>query len=650
MFPASPYISYLLKSYRLFFLILLLLPINSFASNSNKIQSKLSEVGSAPVSANDYITEARRLVLWEQSEWLNLIHYNKASDNYLSQVDDERFFYAADGNSDPQAELIATLEQLFVATENNNQQTQCRFVARVAWLSEQLEIDKNLLPGVHCDEYLEWRHLVQADSVTMIFPAYHLNSPSSMFGHTLLRLDNTDNSKTDWLSYAVNFGANIDNSDNSLLYAYRGLAGGYPGIFISEPYFKKIQEYNRIEHRDIWEYELNLTSEETERMIKHLWELKTINFDYYFFDENCSYRLLELIEVARPGIELTDEFIVTAIPVDTVRSINDAELIRSVKYRPARATEIQHILKKMTAENRVLVHQLSADINIADTETFTALPLKDQKIIVDVAYKYLRYLKTEEVRDDESAKRSFQLLKILNSYPVNINIDSQIPVPTAPEEGHKSKRISIGAGQRLNNNYAELGFKMAFHDLEDNKDGFLQGAQINIGSIKVRAEENVGLRLYQLDFVDIFSLTPRNKFFNPLSWKVYTGFERQLSKQKDQLSYHLTGGAGGTWEIIKNNQFYALAIGRLEINKQFKNTIEPAIGFNTGFLSHFKNTTAHLEISGEQFQDDFYRLRAQYTQNFLLSTDHSVKIFARHQWQENDVDFSDINISYQYYF
>ena len=34
--------------------------------------------------------------------------------------------------------------------------------------------------------------------------------------------------------------------------------------------------------------------------------------------------------------------------------------------------------------------------------------------------------------------------------------------------------------------YAEVGFKMAFHDLEDDKDGFLQGAQINIGSLRLR--------------------------------------------------------------------------------------------------------------------------------------------------------------------
>ena len=523
---------------------LLLLPICAFSSSAQE----------------SIINRAIDKTLWEKIEWLNLLHYNKEYGTYESQVDDNRFFYAKDGHKNPEAELIATLKHLFIKTDNPNQQTQCKFVARSNWLIKKLSIDRSLLPTVYCSEYLEWRGLTHADSVTMIFPAYHLNSPSSMFGHTLLRLDNSKSSQSEWLSFAVNFGADIDNSDNSLIYAYRGLAGGYPGIFITEPYFKKIQEYNRIEHRDIWEYKLNLTPEETQIMINHLWELKTINFDYYFFDENCSYRLLELLEVARPGVELTDEFIVTAIPVDTVRAIKNAQMIDSESYRPARATKIQYMLEAMNKPQRKLVLKLSDDIKVLDSENFSRLDEKEQKAVVDVAYKYLRYRKTKQSRDPASAKRSHQLLQKLNSYPIEIKINDTVPVPSAPEKGHKSKRVSLALGQRLNNNYAELGLKMAFHDLEDNEDGFLQGAQINIGNIKIRAEENVGLRLYQLDFVDIFSLTPRDEFFNPLSWKVKTGFERQLTNNKDQLVYQLSGGAGGSWQIIKNHRIIKVMI------------------------------------------------------------------------------------------
>ena len=590
--------------------------------------------------------------LWENSEWLNLLHFGDNSNEHHSHIIDRKFFIADNGANDPKAELLQTLNAIFQPVEqykNQNRHPQCRYPARFNWLVDKLKLSRQALPQPSCEAYRKWRQENPLGKVTMIFPAYHLNSPSSMFGHTLLRLDPAGNN-TDWLSLAVNFGANVNDEDNSIVYAFRGLAGGYPGTFVTRPYYKKIQEYGRIEHRDIWEYPLNLTTEEINRLVSHLWELQEVNFSYYFFDENCSYRLLELLEVARPDTELTDEFIVTAIPVDTVRAIAKAGMIDAVDYRPAQVTRLQFMLDQIPQSQQQLVLDLSKDIAVLQTEAFTHLSEKQQKSTVELAYHFLRYQNTGETRDELVARRSFQLLKKLNSYPAKISNHLDIPVPVAPEQSHRSKRISIAAGERLDNRYAELGFKFAFHDLEDNQYGFLQGAQINIGSLKLRAEENKGLRIYQLDIVDIFSLTPRNDFFKPLSWRIYSGFERQFTGNVDQLSYHVTGGMGGSWQAVKSHQLYALAILRLEINKQLKNTIEPAIGFNAGLLSHFKHTTARLEFSGEQFEDSIYRLRAQYTQNFPLSTNQSIKIFYKYQWQENNTEFSDLNLSYQYYY
>lgn len=614
------------------------------------ISGTVSAFDGSPELVNDLILKATENGLWKKKEWLNLIHYKSAGDGYVSQVDDERFFYAKEGKYSSHQELIATIKQLFIATEDNNQQTQCRFIARTEWLSSQLNIQKSQLPEVDCSEYREWYTQAHGDRVTLIFPAYHLNSPSSMFGHTLLRLDKSGIPNSEWISFAVNFGADTSSNDNSFVYAYQGLVGGYPGLFITEPYFKKIQEYNHIEHRDIWEYRLNLTPSETDRMIKHLWELKTVNFDYYFFDENCSYRLLELIEIARPGIELTDEFKLTAIPVDTVRAIENAQLIEAVKFRPSQVSEIQYMLTQLPEPHRDLVLQLSKDISVSKTVEFTRLNATEKKKIAALSYKYLRYQNATEARKPEIVKRSYQLLELLNSYPAEINVKTSVPVPSAPEKGHKSKRWSIGVGEALNHQYIDLGFKMSFHDLKDNQSGFLQGAQINMGNIKFRIEEEDGLQLNQFDIVDIFSLTPRNNFFSPLSWKVKTGFERQLSNNKDILVYQLTGGAGGAWEIQKDHILYTLATLRLEINKNMKTDLEPAIGFDSGLISHFTGQTSHLEISGEQFEEDLYRIRLQYTHNFVLSTNQSIKLTAKKQWQEKDTEFTNVSLNYQAYF
>ena len=591
--------------------------------------------------------------LWQGQHWLNLLYYNGNSsraDAYDSDVSDAGFFLAPDGNTNPESELLATIAAVYRTDNTGDDHAQCRFPARLAWIKHTLARDLDGLPVVDCSQYRQWRQHVKSDLVTMVFPAYHLNSPSSMYGHTLLRLDALeDQGDAGWLSTAVSFGADVDAEDNSLLYAYKGLAGGYRGTFVIDHYYKKIQEYDRIEHRDIWEYRLNLSSEETERLVTHLWEVRGVGFDYFYFDENCSYRLLELLEIARPGIDLTGEFRLTAIPVDTVRAIDAAGMIESATFRPSQLTRLQHALQQVPAEDQELIIGLSDDVKISVTDAFTRLPPDRQKAIVDIAYEYLRYQQSGKARDPAAAKRSHRLLLLLNTYSKGTTTDLAIPAPGAPDRGHGSKRTALGLGKRLDNHYAELGFKMSYHDLEDNEYGFLRGAQINIGSVQIRAEENESVRLYRLDLADILSLTPRTAFFKPLSWKIYGGLERQLTRGVDQLTAHVTGGAGGSWKLLENGQVYALATGRLEVNKQLQRAIEPAIGFSSGLLQHFGPTTARLDFSGEHFLDGIYRLRAAYIQNFVISTNHSLRLSAVYEWQEKD-EYSDVQLNYQYYF
>jgi len=590
--------------------------------------------------------------LWQNPEWLNLGHYRQSriiAEKYSSAVDDERFFYAPGGNTNPQDELNATLAAFFSRQAVGNEHALCRSPARFNWLDRHLQIDISHLPTPACSDYTEWRGLVHAESVTLIFPTYQLNSPSSMFGHTLLRLDPADDANwSDWLSYAVNFGANINNDDNSALYAWKGLSGGYPGQFIVAPYFEKIKEYNRIEKRNIWEYRLNLEPAEVELLVTHLWELKDINFDYYFFTENCSYRLLELIEVARPQVELTDEFIVTAIPVDTIRAVENAGLVEATSFRPSQETVTRQMLRELPGEDYAQLEKLLDQPLEAQDPDFRSLPDEQQRALLAAAYKLLRLRQNRKQYDPEAAKKSHRLLSMLSQHPQATA--PEITAPVRPETGHHSKRLTLGALERDGKGYTELGMRMSYHSLEDREAGYLRGAQINIFGVVLRRRNSSGtVFLQSANFADVFSLTPRSRFFKPLSWRIRGGLERVYSDGRDRLTGHITGGAGYAWPLLEDGTVYTLLTGRLEANPTFTHKLEPALGTAAGALYHSAIGTGRTEVNAEKFSGGEYRINLAFTQNLVLSRNNALQLKFKREWH-NDKDFNEIGLSYNFFF
>ena len=187
-----------------------------------------------------------------------------------------------------------------------------------------MEIDRSELPVSECRRFQEILEEIKPASVTLIFPAAHINSPASMFGHTLLTVDTASGSRL--LAQAINYSA-VTRETFGPLFAFKGLFGFYPGYFSVLPYYAKLQEYSDIEHRDIWEYPLNLNGEEVKRLLMHTFEMDRIYSDYYFFDENCSYTLLFLLDSARPSLGLTDQLPLWVIPIDTIRKVKETGLV-----------------------------------------------------------------------------------------------------------------------------------------------------------------------------------------------------------------------------------------------------------------------------------------------------------------------------------
>lgn len=602
----------------------------------------------APWALETLLQQADEQRLWEARHWLSLLHYEQLPGDLLSasQVDDPRFFLSMDGRTNPRAELIATLEALFEPTGSDaDRHAQCRFPARFSWLEARLGWPDMKRPRVRCAAYLQWREQVQAARMTLVFPAAYLNSPSSMFGHTLLRLDpDEDGEGSRWLSSAVNYGAQVSPDDNSLLYMYKGLTGGYPGQFVVMPYFKKIQEYNRIENRDIWEYQLGFSVTETDRLVAHLWELQAVNFDYYFFRENCSFRLLELLEVARPGLELTQRFDWIAIPVDTVRVVEEAGLVDAVHYRPSEMSRVQALLDGMSPQELDAVERLHREPKVGSG--FSDLPLASRRDVAEAAYTLSRIAQSGQPRDPQAAAHSHALLALRHQNAGGI--DPPLTMPTRPEHGHDSARVLLESGTLGDDPFLGIAVRPAYHSHEDPQPGFPPGAQINMGNLWIRAIEGEGAELWRLDLVDIFSLTPRTRFVKSWSWQVRTGVERAWIHTEDRLVGHLSGGGGWTWHLGPGARWYGLGTLRLEGHREHDSnlTLQPGaqVGaqFVAGGISVFADSSLWW-VPGER-----RRIQAQAQLQYALGRNHSIGAGVQRQWEQEAR--TSINFNYRLYF
>lgn len=524
--------------------------------------------------------------LHQDPAWLTLGHYHTDTfgDGYASQADDPAFFLSENGKHSPRAELEATLAAV-QEPGGGNDHARCRFPARDAWLRDRLDLPDS---EVSCPDYQDWKDTLNTETVTLVFAASYLNSPSSMFGHTFLRLDppQEDEETNLLLANTISYAADAAAHDSEILFAYKGIFGGYPGITTVQPYYEKIRLYSDIEHRDLWEYTLNLDQSEVDLLLAHAWEIQDKNFDYYFFDENCAYRLLALIDVARPGTDLLGEVSTHAIPSDTVRWVVDKNLVEEVYYRPSAATSVAYQISELPDEHQTLSAAIANGYVETDAPEVQQLSDRERAKVLDATYDYVRYQSEAEGWPREHAAPLSHELLVSRSRIDGVDTSSRPPEPEVrDDQGHDTFRVSLGAGQLAHREFTQLTFRPAYHDVLDPPAGYRPGAQLQFLRLDARYyTDNDELQVEQLVGVEIRSLSPRDQFFSPLSWQVGFGGRRTDTGEDRVLVPYLEGGAGGSWALGDSTQAFAIATADLEIDDDLRRGYDAAPGADLGIL------------------------------------------------------------------
>ncbi len=489
-----------------------------------------------PNYVEQLIRKADQLGLYKKRYWYLLLHYTPDSqeDTSVSEVDGLGFFFSADGQKNPRAELHATLWAFFESAQDHarNMHPQCQFPARFQWLKKELNFDTHKTPTIQCPGLELWLKVIDYDSVSLVFASHFLNSPGSAFGHTLIKINNRKYKQFDLLSYAINYAAIIGEID-AFRYALYGLFGGFIGRFSFLPYHAKVRQYNDIESRGIWEYRLNLNKEEIQRMLLHTWELEHAYFSYYFLRENCGYHILSLLEIARPHLNLRSEYILFTPPGETTKLLFENNLVKWINYRPSEdKVLLQRIEKLDSIEKEIFFSVIDQKKKLSQT-IFAKLPLERRIYILDTLLSSLRP-KTEFLDAQDETKKYYQFLiqKRIELPPTSEHFEAETK-HISPHLSHLPSNIKIVGGSSSHGSFIGMRIYPGVHEFLSVSQGYPQNSELLVLETDLRwYEEQKQPNLYQLSLLKMTSLVPYEPYKKSMSYTLNIGMESEFIKKE----------------------------------------------------------------------------------------------------------------------
>lgn len=569
------------------------------------------------------INQAIETNLHLHPQWIALNHYYSVNgDAFQSEIDDPSFFLSKNGPQSPIDELKASLYALLDQPQDTSSHFFCRYPARLQFFIKQLELDNENFNKIHCLELNTWLKEHISQTATLIYPSSYLNNPSSVFGHTFLRFNRDNYEKS--LSFAVDFAAIVNPDEGLFSYIYKGISGGFKGIYSIKPYYVKSWEYSDVENRKVWEYELNLNETQVYLMLLHLWELRGKFIDYYFTDENCSYQILALINVAQPQLDFRTQFSTSTIPADTVRYLINNDMVTQIEYTPPLELRYSQDIELLSKPHQQLIQSFNSHPDIAFETHRKTLEANPELINITTNYLY-----TQIQHGKLNRKKGFEVITKLNYLRMNNSrtyheVDTWQNTDEGIDNAHKSHRFSLGIIQTSDITSTSLAYRPAYHDFTDPVDSFNPGSEINLMDTTLSADKN-GLHIDKISFLSLSSLRPGNHFSDPLSWRFQLHRKRFYFDPDGELVNQANLFVGKAFQLYEFNVF---ALGQVGISY---NSIQHSdFSFNTGF-----NIGSLLQANGYTLLLNYQNGQLNSTEAFRqqsLEISNSIKLSNRFSW------------------
>lgn len=538
---------------------------------------------------------------WKDPYWLKLLYYEKSLfGRYRSPSVNPRFYLAKWGNISPRLELEAAIDGLFFEGEADAS-PECLFPERYRWLKENLGLPAADLPPRACPAFENWKAGIDPESVSLLFAAGYLNNPSTLYGHTFLRLHKRGAAGADLLDYTINYAATAD-AEKGLFFAVKGLIGAYPGQFSTIPYYLKIQEYHNLENRDLWEFPLGLSQEQIDRLLRHSWELGKAAFPYLFFTRNCSWQLMPLLDIVKPELDLSRRFRYWVIPSDTAKAVLEASAPAPAGWRPSLWRTVEWKRAQLSAAEKSSVLELARGDQAAGLKKLEPWHPDRKAAVLETAADYLSWrFYARRIGKAELDNRTDPLLAARAPLGEQPTFAGSPARPPSILEAHESFRLGAGLVSLRNGPAYELQARFAVQDLLDDPAGYLPDAALEMGFLRLRHEPRYN-RYYLKEgrLVRIMSLNPWDDWVRRQSWEVAAGVEQadETGRQSGRSAiWAMSAGSGYAAEFDGpvRQLWYAMLLADGGFGPALDSNWRAGAGIKAGLLASKGPVRAQLE-------------------------------------------------------
>lgn len=574
------------------------------------------------------VKKAQSYKISENSEWLKLLHYS----NNKSVIQNPEFFITKNiKSSNPQDELTATIQAFFAKSGLDDSHAICRFPARFLWLNKVLQLDASIYPNPNCRQFNEYKTKVPVSSISVVFASENVSSPASALGHVFFKLKG-ENSKGELKQHALTYFTNISQV-SPLKLVSGSLLTGLPGYYALSPYEKILARYQNKENRNIWDYKLDLSSEQIELLTSHFWELKNSKAKYLYASYNCATAIYYFLQLVEPSLKDTEEWLA---PIDIINAaekvgISSQHVIASPQWiMRALQSEISSLKERETIRSYVKEGDLKKISSIENEY--------EQALAFDMRHYYLNYLLNyKELPIDIYGEQ----LNELKKYKKNLST-LHLKREQTPLYSPKLGRLAFSISDDL----ISLDWQAIATKLEDDHANYFNEYETSILNFKLNYDfEEEAIRLNKFTAYSIKSYLPADGLTKSISGNFSLAVER--FPRADLSRYLLTrveGGVGYTRYITRNIMGYASFNSLLGYGDgEFILSLSPDMGLISRTTGRFKSLLSFRVV--QQIESSKYLLNSNVKQSYFISKNNSIVVEFNH-WSSNDASKNDLFLHY----